>query len=104
MEGRHGTSHDAHAACGVRPLELDLPRWAMSAITLLAMAALVAVVVVLAIPNPNMVLVAGLVIASAIFGAPGGIVAAAVMMAYTLYFFSTDHSFVSRGRTSPRSS
>ena len=94
MVGSDGASRDRRSPHGVRPLELDLPLWASVLVTLLAMGGLVAVVVALTIPNPNMVLVAGLVMASAIFGVPGGIVAAAVMMAYTLYFFSVDHSFV----------
>ncbi len=46
------------------------------------------------IPNPNMILIAGLVLCSALFGFGGGIVAAVIMLAYTLFFFSTDNSFV----------
>lgn len=45
------------------------------------------------IPNPNMILIAGLVLCSALFGYGGGIVAAAIMFGYTLFFFSTDNSF-----------
>lgn len=94
MVGSDGTSRDWRSLRGMRQLVADLPRWAKIAITLLVMCGLVTVVIALTIPNPNMVLIAGLVMASAIFGVPGGVVAAAVMMAYTLYFFSVDHSFV----------
>ena len=45
------------------------------------------------IPNPNMILIVGLVLCSALFGFGGGIVAAVIMLGYTLFFFSTDHSF-----------
>ncbi|MBR2762079.1 MAG: EAL domain-containing protein [Solobacterium sp.] len=47
------------------------------------------------IPNPNMILIAGLVFCSALFGFGGGIIAALIMLGYSLYFFSTDHSFTS---------
>ena len=46
------------------------------------------------IPNPNMILIAGLVLASALFGFCGGIVASVIMFGYTLFFFSTGHSFI----------
>lgn len=46
------------------------------------------------IPNPNMILIAGLVISTSIGGAiPGGI-CAALMLIYSLFFFSIDHSFI----------
>ncbi len=45
------------------------------------------------IPNPNMILIAGLVLCSALFGYGGGIIAAIIMFGYTLFFFSTDYSF-----------
>ena len=46
------------------------------------------------VPNPNMILIAGLVLCSTLFGYGGGIVAALIMFCYTLFFFSTDNSFV----------
>ncbi len=46
------------------------------------------------VPNPNMVLISGLVICSAMFGYRGGITGAIIMAAYTLAFFSTGHDFV----------
>jgi diguanylate cyclase (GGDEF)-like protein len=46
------------------------------------------------VPNPNMILIMGLVFCSAVFGFGGGIIAAVIMLGYTLYFFSTGHSFI----------
>ncbi len=63
-------------------------------VTAAIMIALTVVVSVFNVPNPNMILIAGLVICASLFGWPGGVTAAVIMMAYTLYFFSTDHSFV----------
>ena len=63
-------------------------------VTAAVMIALTVVVSVFNVPNPNMILITGLVICASLFGWPGGLTAAAVMMTYTLYFFSTDHSFV----------
>ena len=57
------------------------------------MAVLILLVYLFHIPNPNMILIAGLVLCSALFGFGGGIVAAVIMFGYTLFFFSTDHSF-----------
>lgn len=62
-------------------------------ITAGVMLALILFVYLCRIPNPNMILIAGLVLCSALFGYGGGVVAALVMLGYTLYFFSTDHSF-----------
>ncbi len=63
-------------------------------LTCLIMAAMVWCVYFLQIPNPNMILIAGLVVCSALFGYPGGITAGVFMFVYTLFFFSTDHNFV----------
>ena len=62
-------------------------------ITAAGMLALILLVYFFSIPNPNMILIVGLVLFSALFGFEGGIVAAVIMFVYTLYFFSTDHSF-----------
>ena len=72
-------------------LQVSLPRKII--ITVLIMAALILLVFYCNIPNPNMILIAGLVLCSALFGYGGGIVAAAIMFGYTLFFFSTDNSF-----------
>ena len=72
-------------------LQVSLPRKII--ITVLIMAALILLVFYCNIPSPNMILIAGLVLCSALFGYGGGIVAAAIMFGYTLFFFSTDNSF-----------
>ena len=46
------------------------------------------------IPNPNMILIAGLVVCSSIFGYSGGLLAGCIMLGYTLFFFSTNNDFV----------
>lgn len=63
-------------------------------LTCLIMAAMVCLVFFLKIPNPNMILIAGLVVCSATFGYPGGVTAGVFMFVYTLFFFSTDNDFV----------
>jgi len=63
-------------------------------VTAAVMIALTLIVSVFNVPNPNMILITGLVICASLFGWPGGLTAAIVMMAYTLFFFSTDHSLV----------
>lgn len=62
-------------------------------VSVLVMAALIGIVYRFAVPNPNMILIAGLVLCSALFGYGGGVTAAVIMFFYTLFFFSTDHSF-----------
>ena len=46
------------------------------------------------VPNPNMILIAALVLSTSIGGTVPGAICAALMLAYSLFFFSTDHSFV----------
>lgn len=46
-------------------------------------------------PNPNMILITALVFCTGAFGLSSGAVAGTMMMAYSMYFFSTDHSFLS---------
>ena len=57
------------------------------------MIVLILIVYFFNVPNPNMILIAGLVFCSALFGFGGGITAAVIMFLYTLFFFSTDHTF-----------
>ena len=45
------------------------------------------------IPNPNMILIAGLVIFASLFGYLGGVIAGLAMILYSMFFFSIDHSF-----------
>ncbi len=72
-------------------LQVSLPKRVI--LTVLIMAMLIMFVFFFNIPNPNMILIAGLVICSALFGYGGGVVAGVIMFFYTLYFFSTGHSF-----------
>ena len=72
-------------------MQVSLPK--KIALTAGIMLALILIVYYFKVPNPNMILIAGLVLCSALFGFGGGVVAAAIMLGYTLFFFSTDHSF-----------
>lgn len=78
-----------------RILSVAIGKPAAAALSALLMGLLVAAMLLLKVPNPNMILVAGLVVCSAIFEYAGGLTAGAIMMAYTLYFFSEGHNFVS---------
>ncbi|MER2235119.1 MAG: hypothetical protein ABS901_02140, partial [Candidatus Limivicinus sp.] len=62
-------------------LQVSLPKKII--ITIVIMAALILFVFYFNIPNPNMILIAGLVLCSALFGYGGGIVAAVIMLGYT---------------------
>ena len=62
------------------------------AISLAAMLLLVGVVFVFNVPNPNMLLITGLAVCASLYGFPSGIVCAIVMIVYSMYFFSTEHS------------
>ena len=73
-------------------MEFSLPKKIV--ISMVTMLVLIALVYGLNAPNPNMILIIGLVFCSAVFGFGGGIVAAAIMIGYSLYFFSTDNSFI----------
>lgn len=46
------------------------------------------------VPNPNMILIAALVLSTSIGGALPGAICAVLMLAYSMFFFSTDHSFI----------
>ena len=80
--------HDLH----VLKLCANVP--AGIAISAAGMLLLTFIVNVSGVPNPNMILVTGLVIFASIFGHTGGITAAIIMMAYSLAFFSTNNDFV----------
>lgn len=72
-------------------LQASLPKKIL--ISSCIMFVLILIVYLFNIPNPNMILIAGLVLCSALFGFGGGIVASIIMIGYTLFFFSTNHSF-----------
>jgi diguanylate cyclase (GGDEF)-like protein len=73
-------------------LQVGLPVKILASVAI--MTVLIVFVYYFNIPNPNMILIAGLVLCSAMFGFGGGIVAAVIMFFYTLFFFSTDNSFI----------
>ena len=60
----------------------------------IVMLALIAFVYNFNVPNPNMILIAALVLSTAIGGAVPGAICAVLMLVYSLFFFSIDHSFI----------
>lgn len=60
---------------------------------LAVMALMIVIVYVFDIPNPNIVLLTGVTVFTALYGYGPGIAGALMMMIYSMYFFSTDHSF-----------
>ena len=64
-------------------------------VTGLAMLSLILLVYFLNIPNPNMILITGEVIFAALFGYAGGVIATMMLIGYSMFFFSNDHSFFS---------
>lgn len=49
----------------------------------------------LGIPNPEVLLLAGLVICASLFDFPAGVICAAQVILFAMYFYSEDHSFYS---------
>lgn len=66
-----------------------------SLVTFLGMSLLIAVAWFLKIPNPNMVLITGLIIFTGMFGRVAGAISAVLIILYSMFFFSTGHSFFS---------
>ena len=85
-------AEDHHKSETLLQLKIALSKRIVIAIAV--MAALIFLVWFFSIPNPNMILISGLVMCSALFGFGGGIVAAVIMFGYTMFFFSQDHSFI----------
>ena len=75
-------------------MELRLTLWQELLISAAMMLVLILIVVHFNVPNPNMILIAGLVVSAALFGYNGGLLAGALMLVYSMYFFSTGHSYV----------
>ena len=75
-------------------LHARLNTWQSLLFSVVVMGLLIAIVILFKVPNPNMVLIAGLVVCSALTGYTGGGAAAVIMFIYTLYFFSTGHDFL----------
>ena len=63
--------------------------------TFLGMAILIAIAWFLKIPNPNMVLITGLIVFTSMFGRTAGVISALLIILYSMFFFSTNHSFFS---------
>ena len=63
-------------------------------LTAAMMGMLVFLVSTFSLPNPNMILIAGLVICSFLFGLPAAVASALAMLGYSVYFFSAGHDFV----------
>lgn len=59
-------------------------------ITAVMMIGLTLLVYFLSIPNPNMILIAGLIVCEALFGLYAGILAGTEMILYSWFFFSSD--------------
>ena len=64
-----------------------------SFLSLAIMMSLISLVYFTSIPNPNMILITGLVVCTAIFGWSGGIISTLMMIGYSMFFFSKNHSF-----------
>ena len=62
-------------------------------ITSIIMLGLIFIVYFTSVPNPNMILIAGLVVCTALFGWSAAIVSTLAMVIYSMFFFSIDHSF-----------
>lgn len=61
-------------------------------LALAVMLLLVAAVFLFNVPNPNMLLITGLTVFTSLYGFGAGIVCSAVMVVYSMYFFSEGHS------------
>lgn len=65
-----------------------------SVIAAAVMFALALIVYYFKIPNPNMILIAGLIVFASLYGYSAGIVSGLIMIIYSMFFFSEEHSFV----------
>ena len=64
-----------------------------AAFSLVLMLAITVLVYFFNIPNPNMILIAGLTVFTTLYGYSSGVVCGLEMIVYSMFFFSTDHSF-----------
>lgn len=75
---------------------LKKPVWNILArvlLTSIGMVLLMLLVYFNSVPNPNMILITGLVLFCCVFGWPAGVASVIAMIIYSMFFFSTDHSF-----------
>ena len=75
-------------------MQTEFPMPQKNIVSIAVMTILIVCVYFCNIPNPNMILIIGLVFCSAAFGYDGGITAGVIMLFYTLFFYSTEHSFI----------
>ena len=73
---------------------LMLSLWENVILPLAVMVPLALLVYAMALPNPNMILITGLAVFTCLYGYGAGIVCGAVMVLYSMYFFSIGHSFI----------
>lgn len=76
------------------PIYEKWPQWAKILLSFGVMVGLCLIVYFFNIPNPNMIVITGLVVCTSLFGYPSGVVCSVVMILYSMFFFSTDHSFI----------
>lgn len=76
------------------PIYEKWPQWKKLLLTLCIMVGLCLIVYYFNIPNPNMIVITGLVVCTSLFGYPSGVVSSVVMILYSMFFFSTDHSMI----------
>jgi len=69
--------------------------WQQVVVTFVIMTLMCCCVYLFNVPNPNMILITGLTVCSALYGLPAGITAGIIMILYSMFFFSTDHSMIS---------
>lgn len=69
--------------------------WQQVLLTVVVMVLMSCGVFLFNIPNPNMILITGLTVCTALYGFPSGVASGVVMIVYSMFFFSTDHSMVS---------
>lgn len=62
-------------------------------ISMVVMMVMAVFVYIFNIPNPNMLLITGLAVFTSAFGYGAGVAAGIVMVTYSMYYFSVDHSF-----------
>lgn len=75
--------------------ERDGTSWKHLLLSLTVMCALSAALYLFRVPNPNILLITGLAAFTSLYGYGAGLVCGAVMLAYSMFFFSTGHNFVS---------
>ena len=63
--------------------------------TFCGMALLIGLAWFLKIPNPNMVLITGLIVFTSLYGRISGFISALLIIVYSMFFFSTGHNFFS---------